>query len=55
MIVRKVRGENKVGRIIVSYTETLLCKKMGVPVKVWVKEQLRLIAKKRKWDWYLEK
>lgn len=55
MIVRKVRGEDRIGRIIVSYFETEVCKKTGIPVEAWVKQQLLLIAKKRRWRWYLEK
>lgn len=55
MIVRKVRGQDKVERIIVSYFETEVCKKMGIPVETWVKQQLLLIAKKRRWKWYLNK
>lgn len=55
MLVRKVRGRNKVGDIIVSRSEYELARKQGIPIEVWVKQMLLLIAKKRRWTWYLNK
>jgi len=55
MIVRKVRGEDRVGKIIMSKIEYDLCKKLGVPVATFIKEHLLAIAKKRRWKWYLNK
>ena len=55
MIVTKVRGQDKVGKIIVSISEAEVCKKMGVPLEQYVKQMLLQIAKKRKWKWYLNK
>ena len=54
MIVRKVRNQNKVGKIIVSRTEVDVARRHGVSIEDWIKHQLLLIAKKRKWKWYLE-
>jgi hypothetical protein len=55
MIVRKVRGQDKVGKIILSQSEVAFCKKMGVSIDKYMKETLLLIAQKRKWKWYLNK
>jgi hypothetical protein len=55
MIVRKVRGEDKVSKIILSDTEAQLVRKMGIPIETYIKEQLISIAKKRKWKWYFNK
>ena len=55
MLVRKVRGRNKVGDIIVSRSEYELARKLGIPIEQWVEQTLLLIAKKRKWTWYLNK
>ena len=54
MIVRKVRGQNKVGRIILSRTQIELVKKAGVPLEIYVRKMLDMIAKKRKWKWYFK-
>ena len=32
-----------------------LAKKMGVPIEEYVKAYVLLIAKERKWKWYLER
>ena len=55
MYVRKVRSQNKLSRIIMSNFEMMMCKKLGIAPEMWVKQQLMLIAKKRKWKWYLNK
>ena len=54
MIVRKVRGQCKVGKITVSSAEAALVRKLGLSLEMYVKEQLAFIAKKRKWKWYLK-
>ena len=54
MIVRKVRGQNKVGKIIISKAEADIVRKMGVSLEKYIKTKLVLIAKKRKWKWYFE-
>ena len=53
--VRKVRGENRVGKIILSRFQVEMIKNMGVSVDKYVKTQLVLIAKKRRWKWYFER
>lgn len=55
MFVRKVRGQNKVGKIILSKIQVDLVRKMGIPLEKYVKAQLVLIAKKRRWKWYFNK
>jgi hypothetical protein len=54
MIVRKVRGENKVGKISLSPTDLALVRKLGLPLEAYVKEALARIAKKRKWKWFFK-
>jgi hypothetical protein len=55
MIVRKVRGLDKVGKIILSRTEVELVERMGVSLEAFVKQRLIQIAKKRRWKWYFNK
>jgi hypothetical protein len=55
MIVRKVRGQNKVGKIILSRSEVELVERMGVSLEAFVKQRLIQIAKKRRWKWYFNK
>ena len=55
MIVRKVRGQNKVGKIIISQSEYMLAKRLGIPIEIFVNELLALIAKQRKWKWFFKK
>ena len=54
MIVRKVRNQNKVGKIPLSRTEIEVVRRQGLSIEDWVKQMLLLIAKKRKWEWYLK-
>ena len=55
MKVRKVRGQDKVGKIILSRTEVELVERMGVSLEAFVKQRLIQIAKKRRWKWYFNK
>ena len=55
MYVRKVRGQNKVGKITLTATEVMLAEKMGVTVEKYVKQMLRIIAKQRRWKWYFNR
>jgi hypothetical protein len=52
MLVRKVRGQDKVGKIILTRTEVEVVKKKGIPIEEYVKQMLLLIAKKRRWKWF---
>ena len=52
MLVRKVRGQNKVGKIILSRSEVELVKRMGVSFEAYVRQRLVQIAKERRWKWY---
>jgi hypothetical protein len=55
MIVRKVRGQNKVGKIILSRTQVEVVRRRGVKLEDYIKQMLILIAKTRRWKWYLTK
>ena len=52
MYVRKIRNQNKTGKIIVSKTEADMVRRRGVSLETYVKEMLKLIAKKRRWKWF---
>jgi hypothetical protein len=55
MLVRKVRGQDKVGKIILTAAQVAIIKKMGYSVEEYVKQTLLLIAKKRRWKWFLKR
>jgi len=55
MIVRKRRGKNELMPIKMTKVEYDLCMKMGLTVEQFVKEYVAMIAKKRRWKWWLEK
>ena len=55
MIVRKVRGQNKLHPIILTKVEYELIKRLGVSIEDYVNEQVKMIAKKRKWTWWFER
>ena len=52
MLVRKLRNQNKVGKIILTRTEAELVKKKGIPLEMYIKQMLLLIAKQRRWKWF---
>jgi len=55
MLVKKVRGQNKVGKIILTAAQAEIVRKMGIPLEEYVKQTLLLIAKKRRWKWFFKK
>ena len=55
MYVRKVRGQNKVGKITLTATQVALIKKSGISLEDYVKQSLLINAKKRRWKWYFTK
>jgi hypothetical protein len=55
MLVRKVRGQDKVGKVTLTPSEVAVAKKMGIPIEKWVVTSLAFIAKKRRWKWYFNK
>jgi hypothetical protein len=55
MFVRKVRGQDKVGKITLTATQVALVKKSGVSLEDYIKQTLLMIAKRRRWHWYLNK
>ena len=55
MMVRKIRGENRVGKMTLSATEVELAKRMGISVEKYAKNCLVLIAKKRRWKWFFDR
>ena len=54
MYVRKVRNENRVGKITLTPTEVALAKKMGISLEKYVKNRLVQIAKERRWKWFFK-
>ena len=54
MRVRKVRNENRVGKITLSASEVELAKRMGISVEKYVKNRLVQIAKERRWKWFFK-
>jgi hypothetical protein len=52
MLVRKLRNQNKVGKIILTRTEAEIVKKKGITIEVYIMQMLLLIAKKRRWKWF---
>lgn len=52
MLVRKVRGQNKVSKMTLDATEVALARKLGIPLEIYAKEALISIAKKRRWKWF---
>ena len=55
MLVRKVRNQNKVSKIILSKTEADVVRRNGVSLEEYVKQMLIEIAKKRRWKWFFDK
>jgi len=55
MLVRKVRGQDKIGKIIMSKSEYDVLHKLKIPVEFYIGQQLVFIAKKRGWKWYFNK
>ena len=55
MLVRKVRNENRVGKMTLIPTEVSLARKMGIPLEKYAQAQLVFIAKKRRWKWFFNK
>jgi hypothetical protein len=55
MLVRKVRGEDKVGKVILLAAEVAVVRKMGIPVEKYIKARLVQIAKQRRWKWFFNK
>jgi hypothetical protein len=55
MFVRKVRGQNKVGKITLTAAEIAVVRKLGMVLEDYVKHALLIIAKERRWKWYLNK
>jgi len=55
MNVRKVRGQNKVGRIILTPTELIYIKKAELKLEDYIRHTLMIIAKQRRWKWYFDK
>jgi len=55
MYVRKVRGQNKIGKIVLNAFQVAVIRKSGLSLEDYVKQQLLLIAKERRWKWYFNK
>jgi hypothetical protein len=55
MIVRKIRNQNKIGKIILSKSEVDAVRRMGLEIEDYVRQRLIQIAKERRWKWYFNK
>jgi hypothetical protein len=44
-----------VGKITLTATQVALVKKSGVSLEDYIKQSLLIIAKKRRWHWYLNR
>ena len=55
MIVKKRRGKEEVMPVKVTEVQIRLAKKMGISIQEYVKAYVLLIAKQRRWKWYLER
>jgi hypothetical protein len=55
MYVRKVRGQDKVGKITLTKTEVEVVRRMGISLEKYIKGRLVQIAKERRWKWYFNK
>jgi hypothetical protein len=54
MIVRKVRGQNKLHPIRMSVVEAKLAREAGLTLEEYAQAYVLMIAKQRRWKWYLE-
>lgn len=54
MLVRKIRGQEKIGNIVMSVSEVEVVKRLGIPLQKYVEKRLLQIAKERRWKWYLK-
>jgi len=55
MYVRKVRGKNAIHPVKMTSIQAMLAKKAGVTLEQYVKAYVKMIAKQRRWKWYLER
>ena len=56
MIIRKVIGKNEVRKIFMTNAEYDILKRMGVTdIEAYVMQEIRKVAKKRKWTWWLKR
>jgi hypothetical protein len=54
MYVRKIRGQEKIGKVILSQSEVEVVKRLGISLEDYVKKMLVMIAKERRWNWYFK-
>ena len=55
MLVRKVRNQNKISKIILFKSEVDSVRRMGLKIEDYVRQRLIQIAKERRWKWYFNK
>lgn len=55
MIVKKERGQNKIRYVILSSSEIALAKKLNLPLKQYIEQNLVFFAIKRRWKWFFKK
>ena len=52
--VKKVRGENKIHPIRLSYSQCAYIESTGHTIEDFLNQYLAVIAKKRKWSWFFK-
>jgi hypothetical protein len=55
VIVKKIRGQNKIGKILLSISEIYMAKRMSMSVEEYANIELIAIAKKRRWKWFFDR
>ena len=55
MYVRKVRNKNAIHPVKLTSAQVRIVKELAIPLEVYVKEYLKIIAKKRRWKWWFER
>ena len=55
MIIRKVRGQEKIHPVILTQAECTLAKNMGISIDQYVLEAIEKTATRKKWDWWFRK
>ena len=52
--VKKVRGENKLHPIRLSYSQVAYIESTGQRIEDFLNQYITAIAKKRKWSWFFK-
>lgn len=55
MLVRKVRGQDKIGTIRLTPTDLHMAQKFGLSIEDYVNNRLIRIATDRRWKWFFKR